>query len=92
MSTGERPDTVLVRFVGGPLDTRRRWKEVLAPLPESMTIWKHRDAPGIVEIGAGGHSRDWHGDRQRSLWEPHRYERDGEFTMSYVGQKEPPRA
>jgi hypothetical protein len=91
---GERERIVpeLAWFEGGPLD-RKRLTLAGPGLPLSLTAWKHRDSPSIVEIGAGAYAseRSWHGDRQRDLWEPHRYGRGhvDDLTFSWTGQHEP---
>lgn len=84
----ERPVPAIAWFEGGPLDGRER--HIAGPLPESLTAWQHRHVRRVVEIGRGTHigylRRDapgdsWHGDRQRDLWEPHRYDRVGAHTF-----------
>lgn len=74
-------------YNGGPLNDE--WRE-LAWYPASLTAWQHRTAD-VVEIGGspyGPRPASFHGSRQRDLWEPHVYVRDGQScSYRYTGRR-----
>jgi hypothetical protein len=71
---------------GGPLG-RRQWTFV--SLPGTFTAWQHRKSK-IVEIGSGAYVRkpSFHGRRDRNVWTPHFYIREGQScSYRYVGTR-----